>query len=361
MPPYINTLDEQQFPPPYSFPGVQFNAFTLRTRRSALQQYCDLYLNLCRDQEDPFFYRPLFPFIYLCVLDYPALYSDYPIFSEFGYVKQREVFASFPVIRSEAPLEHNVMLGAELSWAFPFISVNAATSTFTGREVIGFQKVSGQIDMNVDADGGFSADIASPAFKVFSRETPQELLPLIRIRTGRSRPDLQAGKHPFPFCALRVPEVFDQLEGEAFALMEACAPGLFSATNLKQFRDAESQTEACYQALVKSEFTFANMSLPRIYEGAKITIFDNASLPLTRTLGLIGGTPRPDQGIEFEALFAVAFNADLGLHNVTNVYVVPNTDAPPVRPSGPCDGILSAWHHMLDEFSGLLPFGQGEK
>jgi hypothetical protein len=74
-------------------------------------------------------------------------------------------------------------------------------------------------------------------------------------------------------------------------MLELIDPDLFSTIQLKQFRDAEDPTQACFQGLVRSAFEVDNVSEPQFFDGTSITLSSFESLDMVGDLGLSATNP----------------------------------------------------------------------
>jgi hypothetical protein len=320
--PFLETFDPQQIPPPYYFRNVQVNAFMVPIDLAYLQGFCDTYLNIGAGYR----YQAMVPFGYLMVLNYPSLVSEDPKFAGMGYVTQKEIYINFPVVRLVAA-SGNFLLPMDFSWAFPFIAVNDATSAISGREILGFRKLLGEIETATDPDGRFSASLALPSFKTFGRDVPQRTEPILSVKTGLPLGGGTAMEHLFPWSLLGHDSVADSIEDTWLGMIADIAPGLMSVINLKQFREAQHPTMAAYQALVGCDSVFANCTAPSFYDGAEYQIYPNASLDEN-------GSPTgfPPLGTTGKSLMSLQFSADLRFDNVRNLYRFTAAGTPPAPP-----------------------------
>jgi hypothetical protein len=308
---FIESAGTQQGLPPFSFPGLSITSFVLQADLVRLQDYCDLLLNIAPEHH----FRPLGSHVCLAINQYPKMYSKYPGRDDLGYSSQNEYYFMFPVVRYDL-FRGNFMLPREITWVFPFIGVDNSTSALIGRELLGFQKLLGVISAETAADGRFLASVAMPALKSPSGETPEEELPLITIRTGTPLNAREAPPQGFPWNLVGVAAEARVVDDLALALFDLVDPGAFSVTNLKQFRDGPNPQAAAYQALVRCEWRQENATLPTVYEGAEIEVYDNATIQIVETLGLSQGT-----GSRLAAIEATSLTTDMWFGNVTNVFV----------------------------------------
>jgi hypothetical protein len=203
---------------------------------------------------------------------------------------------------------------AAVSSFFPFIFVDNSWSAFTGREVVGLAKQIGLITRQTFLDGSFSGSLELPVLKTLSPTTPQTTEQVARVRTGPRIPGGAPPGLPWPWSGL----VSAPLDAAEAALVESVIalglidPNAFSTIQLKQFRDAQTPSMACYQALVSGTYTLSSVTAPAFYAGAHITFSDFPTMAIAAQLGLLPGVPIPAT-----AAFSVTSNLSYdGLHNV---------------------------------------------
>lgn len=310
---FVESTDCPQSPPPFFFPGVTLRICQLTTSLAHLQDWCDKFLNIGTRHH----FRAVAPFAFLCVNHYPKMIlAD---FRGLGFATQNEYFFMFPVLRHDAL--GTFLLPTELTWAIPFIGVDNPNSALAGQLVLGFPKLSGRLDLATATTGAFSARIAMPGMATLAPTSQETLLPIIDLETGP--PILDQGTAPLPFPWGLVATGIDLVDDALLLLLEAIDPGLFSATNLKQVRDGADPTAAAYQALVRAEWRQANTSDTIVFDGARVTVFDNAVVRIAATLGLAdpvtvtGADGRV--GARFEATRAFGLTTDLSFGDVTNL------------------------------------------
>jgi hypothetical protein len=347
---FITSPDPQELPPPFRFPAVSMTTFAIDlgmlSGMPALTSYCDTYLGVDPDVR----YRPLTPVGYLCILDYPKMYCDAPGYDKWGYVPQKEVFFTFPVIRSGRAVG-NIFLPTEVSWAMPFIAVNNPTSAVTGRMVLGFQKIYGNIDKAWGIDGSFSTLVSLPTFESMGREVEQQYEPIVSVRSGPPNPIVDAVDHSFPWSLLGHNQIMDYVENTSMHLLENLIPGLLEVVNLKQMRGAQFPDRAVYQALVQSRMTFKNMTAPVFYQNPEFMVYPNASMDFgvnDPELAKLEGGWRP-------ALAAFTFTVDMTLDDVRDLYVAPAVKG--TRTGGLFGELRAFWGPYFNDLRLLLfPF-----
>src|SRR5579863_1335841 len=195
---FVQSVANQQTPPPYHFPGVTAHAFVIDIRMEAVQAYCDRYFNLGEERERGFVYRPFaaWPYALLMVIEYPLMintnrtelgYAEIP-FADRGYCSQNEVFLAVPLFRHGAT-PRNLLFNAAIEWALPFIVVDNSTSAFSGREILGLEKLWGRIELGTgDYPNGFSAAVDIPGWSSLDANVMQQMRRVLTVSTGSPLP-----------------------------------------------------------------------------------------------------------------------------------------------------------------------------
>jgi Acetoacetate decarboxylase (ADC) len=315
MPLFIQRLYDPEIPPPYTFEGVVIHSFELRSNMAALRQCCDQLLNVGSVEERGFEYQPLFPYVALEILFYPKMASALPPFSQWGYISQNEAYFRFPVVKYD--LFGPFLVPVEVSNFFPYLFVDNSWSAFSGRNVIGFPKVIGEITQQDGQNGSYSASVSAPVYPTFSPQTQQSYREIVRVQTGASLGPSNTPTVSWPWLIT----AFDGLTGAAESLLlevaEMIYPDLLSTVQLKQIRDAQDPTVACFQGLVHSDFEVGNVSPPEFFESPSVLLsaFDN--LDIAGELGL------PNNPID--PVMAYVTKCDMSFGNTTNLFI--HTDA----------------------------------
>jgi hypothetical protein len=301
MPRYIQSNASQELPTPFHFPAVKAWVFLFEISMGPVKRYCDTYLNLGDPRRRPFVYRPmpLYPYATMMVLEYPIMVSGDrnpdldPSFAQRGFMSQREVLIDFPVIRHGTRLG-NFLTDISMEFAVPFIVVDNPTSAISGREIIGFQKIVGEID--IETVHGESPLGGAPyvtgfrtGVKIHGHRRPDEtdmegLLTLMDITTGPPVPEV--GRHDNMTSAstlLDTAFVRKGLEGAAAIsdvinrLALGTLPSLQQMVALKQFRDPSRFENAIYQAITTAS--------PRYYNIRDVQYYNEADASITMYAG----------------------------------------------------------------------------
>jgi hypothetical protein len=296
MPRYIQSNASQELPTPFHFPAVKAWVLMFEIAMGPVKRYCDTFLNLGDPRRRPFVYRPmpLHPFATMMVLEYPVMVSGdrnsdlNPTFAQRGFMSQREVLIDFPVIRHGARLE-NFLTDLSMEFAVPFIIVDNPTSAVSGREIIGFQKIVGEIDIEtIQGESpiggqshvtGFRTGVRMRGHQRADETDLESLLKLMEITIGPPTPEV--GRHDnraSPMTLLDTRFARKGLEGVAALgdLMNRLAlgtmPSLQQMVALKQFRDPSRFDHAIYQAITTASPRYYNIRDLQYYNEADASI-----------------------------------------------------------------------------------------
>jgi hypothetical protein len=373
MPRFVQSVANQQMPPPYYFPGVTAHSFCFEVPMQSVQNLCDTYFNIGSARERGFVYRPfpMLPYGMLMVLQYPVMiteereglsagssgnpYDDVPPLFKRGYAQQNEVFVALPVVRHGTRVS-NFVSRAALEWTLPFIAVDNSTSAFSGREILGLDKLHAEITIG---DGkylhGFSAHVKVPAWPSLQPDALQQPLDFLDISTGPPAPFPSGSKRedsawtllgsPFVRHGL---EVVAGIAEAAEAVTAGMIPTAMRIVALKQFRKAEDPGVAVYQALVGARTRYVNIHDIQFYNenDVDISVSDDGSLgQIVRTILGPGGVG------DRQVKAACTFKADIQFDDMTTLHTFPIDGEPSPRvPQGP-DAMAAPW---LKPWLGLL-------
>lgn len=190
-----------------------------------------------------------------------------------------------------------------LAWAIPYIFVDQPSAVITGREVYGFPKVHARIDIPTRLDSAEPYRVFAPALASYAPDSQLVEQPILELR----RRGLASTDRATPVSLREVLElVFDG------ATLEALGAGLGNMSSLlrgevpvlfvRQLRDIADPTRAAFQELLLAPAkTTAVRSAGRIAGELELELFDTASHPIARDLGLARITP-------IRAAFALDFD-----------------------------------------------------
>lgn len=300
----------QQSPPPWSFPGTMLRGFALPASFGALQTWCEQMLDGVSDS----IFVPAFPVVFVYVAHYPKMVAD--AWQDLGFSVQNEYFFMFPVIRSFGGI-----FPLELGWTFPFMGVDNGTSAISGEMVVGLPKTLGRIYTEDKPNGDYSANVSMLALETHSKTSQQAIHRLFEARADD--PDLASSIVPrgFPGGGLQIsaidaliPAEVRDLIGLPLATISEIAGGCFA---LRQVRDCGAPTEASLIDIVRMRFLSENEREFRLWNNAEIDVFDNATFPITDTLGLTGGVPLATGGTRYTPFAAWGVTLDLAMSATT--------------------------------------------
>jgi hypothetical protein len=192
----------------------------------------------------------------------------------------------------------------------PVLCLDNPVAMIDGREVYGFNKQRGWLDMS-------PRDAAAPAFKadvfgatVNGANVQWERVPLLEVNnTGwLTAPGEILGDMAEVVAGLvsEAPKLLPlrpglPLLGEFLqALIDGTAPVLF----LKQFRDIENQELACYQAICTADTKITAFHGARLMKPGKLTISPVANLKIAEVFGI---GPSIETGIGLQLNIDMAF------------------------------------------------------
>lgn len=327
--------------PPFDFPGVSMRIFPLRADMTRVQTLVDGWINAQLPPEIAYF-RAFSPFVTLVALNYGRA-SVIP--ANLGWSSQKEVTFSIPLQWYRRTRRGFQLL--DMAVLTPFIFVDNDLSIPAGREVFGWQK--NLIWMDALADTWLEnprapkkhAGISTRAFREVYTGQREEPMPFVAIDEApagaavqypadRQNPllpwvalansmdgalglaqdmvDLLAGlgivrKRRAPLRGGRYADLDPRgSAGEMLRILMRTAdlydPNLSgNEINLKQFRDAEHPTTACYQDINNTVMRVKEINrlgllgemrtlLGDITGGYRITLHQWESLPIADMLGL---------------------------------------------------------------------------
>ena len=363
------TASSLQLAPPFAFKDVTMSVFPLRANLSRLESFCDAYLN---HASEAIKFQPFIPFVYLIVLDYGRMSVEA---ANMGWISQREVAFSVPLRWMQRKSEEEGILEFR-DWAFssPFIFVDNELSMSTGREVYGWPKTLAHLDPTIsewvkDPPGSrrvfnvttkavgkaFSGErfAERPFLDVYHRpatnilEFPPSLLNMFKpiaempnfcLGGARLSRDLmmtlsgiaaqgitKTSAFPDILDVKRLKQLLSRENLMACMKMSSWQPGIddliwslfprfyANTINLKQFRDAASTVEACYQAITNAKMTLKcvnragplgqqNLLMGQVDGGYRIDMYRHGNLPIIDALGLEVASSHQDGDVDIATL-----------------------------------------------------------
>lgn len=309
---FIVRADNPEISPPYDFPDMSIMSFRLPANVANLQKLCDDLLNIGSLQRRGFEYRAVAGFVDMDIVTYPKMLFDQAPYSGWGFATQQELYFRFLIWKHEPIPGTGILFPAALpEWTFPFIFVDNSWSMISGRNVIGFPKVMAQFYPTPVYDPSpFDITVRALALKTYSTATQLDWQPVVEIKPASGTSSPPAGNWPWiELGALAFPTLEPYLQ--AFL---ATVPTTFSTIGLKQFRDASSLTEACYQAVVATHFALYHVGAATALPAATVMVKQYASLDIPGSLGFAANTP-------LQPMLQYAATVSMKAPGATNLFV----------------------------------------
>jgi hypothetical protein len=296
--------------------------FVVKAHRSRLAAYCERVYNAPTDGE--WQWEPLSDEVLLNFVNIGKMASTDPLDQQLGGCNEKEVAIWMPIVDR---------VHGKFAWGIPYMFVDQALALVGGREVYGFPKQLGTLEVpprgtdktpqqlwidSVTVDRYVPTSMAGNQ-RVLTVKRPGKTKPLdqawdsfgeaLAQLAGIAQQDLAddlRGSHPMTWLRRLMRDGLQRLAdvpGDLrffMHLLEENAPMLL----LKQFRDAHVPGAACYQALV-----LVNMRVARLRAGGmlpddyQIEIADLDGEPICRELGITHScTPRLSFWLDFDFL-----------------------------------------------------------
>jgi uncharacterized protein with NAD-binding domain and iron-sulfur cluster len=299
LPRYVEFGGRATTPGPFKVRGGRVRGFLLDGDRGRIADLVERTFN--EPAGEGVDYRPLSDRVLLVVGSFDRISSTVPPWDHYGTI--REIQASFfvPVV---AGRDHGSVFTAErLCLAVPYILVDNAMSYLAGREDYGYPKTLGRFTpeeefapdrpisgpIRIDAYGGdFEPDQQMgwrPLIEIARAdggggagsglgEVLEGARGLASLLTGGALDDHDGGELVLPGLKLGGNLLRDALDGRATQVF------------LKQFRDAEDGSLACYQSIVEAPVHVTRLKPRPSLDDWEVTIHPIDSHPIARDLGI---------------------------------------------------------------------------
>jgi hypothetical protein len=310
---YILRADNPEIPPPYAFPGMTIMSFRLPATMAKLQNLCDDLLNIGTLQQRGFEYRAFLDFVDMEIVTYPKMVFAQAPYSTWGYASQQELYFRFFVWKFV--WVSGILIPEPMPEFFiPFIFVDNSWSMISGRNVIGFPKVMAEFSPTPVLNANpFQISASALVLQTHAPTTKLDRRTIVSIDPVNGQAQTPNGNDLWPWIGLAA-GIANPLLNEYLQELLASIPYAFSTVQLKQFRDASSLTEACYQAVVATQFTPSNIGAPVALPPVTVTVGQYASLDIPGSLGFPADTP-------LQPLLQYAVTLDMRASNATNLFV----------------------------------------
>jgi hypothetical protein len=307
---FISIDGESQLPPPYRFPDVSINSFKLEGTIEAIQQLCDKLLNIGAREERGFEYYAASKYVDLEILHYPRMECTSPPFADQGFSTQNEIY--FRVMVAKMRISGNLIVFDSIGLFVPFIFVDNPWSVISGREVIAFSKNLAKFEPDDPAGAGpYPMKVFANVFNPYDPNTCLRLEEIVSIQGAARAAGSKPPTGPWPWGDIDFSGVNDMVQDFVRYSSDISQPR-FSMIGLKQFRDAQNPSNACYQALVESEGSASNIVFDDL-PPADVSIARYDSLQIAKSLGFPQGTLTPIREYNLRC--------DLTFGNCRNIYV----------------------------------------
>ena len=325
---------------PFRFPGATLRILPLLADRDRLQALCDQYLNFAGSDRanDVNRFEVWGRYVYLVATSFESMSAET---NNMGIWADKRVEFAVPIRWYEKGRSGELL--ASTGFFSPFMYSDSGIETTTGREVTGWPTVEATIQSPPNpwlGNQGPFADVTPllelstdvfPALYVGQQSAWRTLLEVVdgNLLGWQARTDwnhVAEGwgaeiKRDLQSMAERAqaPE-FEKLRALSLEVLANRAP--LNQISLKQFRDAEDPTRACYQALVRCRTVIERIHDLREQEArVHVKIHRYPTQPIVDALGLVVQSSEQQDGVVVQCLqpsrpfyAKVDLRAELGQH-----------------------------------------------
>lgn len=292
-PRYVNRWDIHGSLVPFAGRGVESFVFVFAGKKDHLESLCDRYLNEPTGGQVE--YRLLTPLIALIFSRTKQLIAIDPPYSGMGWLPELE--AAFWVLTAAVAGHGEEARADRLAWFVPYIFADSTLAVTEGREIFGFPKEIGWLEIPQDRASAERLTLDAHAVERFDsadlQGRRQRLLEVIRVD------EASANQSSWPFNTVDdIARLFSELIGKGNWLLAPDRRFLVDLLGnvmhhrgrivcLKQFSDVENSDRACYQAIVETPIEATALREGALLPGAyELVLNDFDSHPIMRDLGL---------------------------------------------------------------------------
>jgi hypothetical protein len=269
---------------------------------ASIDALCDRVLNV--PAGGAVHYSPIGEHVLILTGSFAHVASEAPGFSSRGSVRETQMSLWVPTIATDPQTEQSV----SLCMFVPYIFVDNPMSLLGGREDFGYAKAMGQFE----PPAALGATVTLSAFGGdFAPENQAAWHPLIELQGPSSGASDTPGESGGAWQS--GPELVELISGAAAGgdpragelepiggLVQALFDGRVQQVFLKQFRDAGSADDTCYQAVVEAPAQISNVRwCPSVTEWT-VTIHPLDSQPIAKELGISDQTTRLTYQLDFD-------------------------------------------------------------
>jgi hypothetical protein len=279
---------------PYLQKDARLAAFLFNADTEQLTTLCDRTLNISKSF--PYKYVPITSNVMLVFADMLVSSQDERD-SQVGLIPETE--AGFWVLTVAMQETQAGNIPHHLAWFLPFLLVDEGNAIATGREVFGFNKLAAQFQKPAQMQRPeYTADVLG--FKQFGADTIAQRERLLQLSASSAADltrsgDLDSIKSGMAGELIR--NMRTNLGGGLVEFASRLINDHIPLVFLKQFRDAQHTSKACYQRLIEAPLkvqTFFDGGL--FSEPYTLSIASLASHPLAQSLGLKGAEQKSTLG-----------------------------------------------------------------
>lgn len=283
LPLYVD--DNLIYPPPYTCTGVEMFAFVFKGDKKKIRQFVDERLNLERGQTTRYYVPSSYVLMTFASMNRVVAGEPY---SERGWFKEAEVTFWVLTFGMKQVLGQWVVDVLHPAFFVPYIFVDNPISIAGGREIYGFSKHWGQLEMPNQA-GPLHQPLTLDVFglKTFSPDTEAIVQRLLTVTPSTAVEKAETPEWTSFDDAFNEfePELSDDASSDIKFpqnLFKFNVPLVF----LKQFRAAQDNQHACYQGIVETTGKISRLALGRLKGNFNLTIEPMAMMPIAETLGI---------------------------------------------------------------------------
>lgn len=311
---YTERDTDLNFRPPYRITGVEALTALKRIDLHAAQAWLDATLNWRPNDASP---RPEFtalPFAFVVFMKMGAMRSIHPSDRDFGAVSESEVVVTLPVLEWD---NQGLPSLPSLKFYPVVLCLDSGPALISGREVFGFPKIMGRVEIGPNGGSAYTEVVRRKG----DPETSPNSLLLALKRDGEGAP----APVPETFCKGLAEMVKDEIFSgadrgllghllnlnPARKLLNFGLDGVVSLFEklevgqkfvfLKQFRDLENPSLACYRAVAECALVFSGLTkLQRESGDWELEVPEWQSSRLLRRIGLESGPVGAPLRAEFQ-------------------------------------------------------------
>ena len=317
--PYLDYGGTQMLRPPYVAENVGFYGFLVQADLDALKRLIDERLN--EPSGGTAHFEPAGPFVLFVFVTLEKMYSQNPPDRDKGWFSEQE-FAVW--VRVVDRVRNRGF------WFHPYMFVDNSYALVLGREVYGFPKAWGWMNIETDPAKATSFSMETlllPKFSPQTQGTRQKLVSATRVSGGNDVPKMIEDGVEFVAEVMNLlvksgsfADLLEELEHAFQDLWHRSEPFAF----LKQFPTPDVPGTACYQAIVESENDGTAVHGACLMTGDwQIDITPADSHPIALDLGLKSNT------VQSAISFYVNFDMIVGFG--TNIYTAPASGTAPKK------------------------------